>query len=516
MEFQRTKNSTRTFIFGVIEKIATIFLPFLVRTVIIRQLGIDYAGLSSLFVSVLNVLNIGELGVASAATFCMYDAVSKDDTSKINALLRFVRNFYKILGFAILAVGLALMPLLRFLIKGEYPSDINLYVLYIFYLLNAIVSYLGFAYRGILLQAYQRGDVTYRIQTLLEVLKCICQILAIVLFKNYYLAIICLLVSTLLNTLFTGLASKKMFPKYHPEGKLSEEDKRIIKSKVIFLALFSISAKLITSADNIVISSFSGLVATGIYGNYTYISNAVLGFVLVAYTSVAPAIGNCLVLKSKEENIKLFDAISLGSFWIYAWCTICLLCLYQPFISIWVGEENQLPFMTVIAISLLFFSNASTQFFSSCYISTAGLWNKSFLPKLLASVLNLALDLALVHSLGTFGIVIASFASYYCILLPLDMFITYKHILKVDRPVWNVFKTLGIQTITVVGVSAIMLFLCSLITDTGIWALIKKTVICLTFPILMLFSIFSGTDAFKNLASHIRGLFSEARKESNL
>lgn len=65
-KIERTKNATRNIIFGVILKIYQILVPFLMRTAMIYLMGVQYLGLNSLFTSVLQVLNLAELGVGSA------------------------------------------------------------------------------------------------------------------------------------------------------------------------------------------------------------------------------------------------------------------------------------------------------------------------------------------------------------------------------------------------------------------------------------------------------------------
>ena len=71
MNFERTKNSTRTLLFGLLNRLITIILPFVTRTMIIYKLGTEYAGISSLFTSILSVLSISELGIGTAIIFCM-------------------------------------------------------------------------------------------------------------------------------------------------------------------------------------------------------------------------------------------------------------------------------------------------------------------------------------------------------------------------------------------------------------------------------------------------------------
>lgn len=66
MKLERTKNATKNIFFGIILKIYQIIVPFLIRTAMIYTLGIEYLGLNSLFTSILQVLNLAELGIRSS------------------------------------------------------------------------------------------------------------------------------------------------------------------------------------------------------------------------------------------------------------------------------------------------------------------------------------------------------------------------------------------------------------------------------------------------------------------
>ena len=76
---ERTRNASRNIIFGVVLKLYQIFVPFLIRTAMIHLMGMQYLGLSSLFTSILQVLNLAELGVDSAMVYSMYKPIAEDD-----------------------------------------------------------------------------------------------------------------------------------------------------------------------------------------------------------------------------------------------------------------------------------------------------------------------------------------------------------------------------------------------------------------------------------------------------
>ena len=96
MKIERSRNASLNIIFGMILKIYQIALPFFMRTIIMYEIGVQYLGLNSLFTSVLQVLNLAELGVGNAMVFSMYKPIVKDDTLTICALMRLYKIYYNI------------------------------------------------------------------------------------------------------------------------------------------------------------------------------------------------------------------------------------------------------------------------------------------------------------------------------------------------------------------------------------------------------------------------------------
>lgn len=125
------------------------------RTAMIYFMGVQYLGLNSLFTSILQVLNLTELGVGSAMVYSMYKPIADDDTKTICALMRLYRLYYRIIVLVIAVIGGILTPFIPYLVKSDLPSGLNIYVLYLLNLAATILSYWLFAYKNALFQAHQ-------------------------------------------------------------------------------------------------------------------------------------------------------------------------------------------------------------------------------------------------------------------------------------------------------------------------------------------------------------------------
>lgn len=143
----KTKNAMRNIIFGMGLRLYQIIVPFLMRTAMIYFMGIEYLGLNSLFTSILQVLNLAELGVGSAMVYSMYKPIAEDDKDTICALLKLYKKYYFFIGLVIATIGIIITPMITKLINGEVPGDINIYVLYILNLSATVITYWLYAYK---------------------------------------------------------------------------------------------------------------------------------------------------------------------------------------------------------------------------------------------------------------------------------------------------------------------------------------------------------------------------------
>ncbi len=268
MKLERTKNAARNVVFDGTSEIVNLLFPFVIRSVMLHCLGTEYLGLNGLFKSLLSFLNLAELGVGSAMVFSMYKPIAEDDTPTICALLRLYRTLYRIIGLAVAAVGLLLMPVLHNFIKGDIPAGMNLYVLFLMNLGNTVITYWLFAYKSSLLQAHQRRDVISKVTLAVRVTEYTLKILILFFARNYYLYLAVQLLCQIAVNLLTAVCATKMYPRYVPQGKLPKEKTLDIFRRVRDLFTSKLSATVFDSADTLVISAFMGLTVLALYQNY--------------------------------------------------------------------------------------------------------------------------------------------------------------------------------------------------------------------------------------------------------
>ena len=417
MTESKTKYSARNAAFGFVLKIVEILVPFIVRTAIIKVLGLGYAGLNSLFTSVLSVLNIAELGVGFTLVYSMYKPISDGDEIKICALMKLYRMYYRVIGVVILVLGLSIVPILPNLITGSVPEDINLYLVYFLNLGATVVSYWLFAYKKSLFSAHQRNDIISKIKIVTDLIKYTIQIVLLFVLKNYYIFLIVALAMQLVDNILNAIVATKMYPNYKAIGDIDAEERKRINTSIKDVFMGQLGYVVTTSVDAIVISSFLGLVPLAIYQNYYYILNAIIGFFTIFYHSCRASIGMNLIKKTNEENFKDFRFISFIVMFLLAFCISCLICVYQPFMRLWIGEEGLLDTACVILFGI-YLLTYETCLLLGCYKDSSGKWHADRFRPLITAIANLTINITLVNLIGIYGILISTIVSYLFVNIP--------------------------------------------------------------------------------------------------
>ena len=506
MQDSRTKNVARNIVIGLLYKIVTLILPFFSRTLMIYLLGASSVGVNTLFTSLLNFLSLAELGFGSAIVYSMYRPIAENDIDSLCALLNYYKKLYRFIGGGIFLIGIALMPFLPYLTNMETIQSVNIYILYIIYLTNSVISYFAAAYRQSLLFAYQRTDIRDKISMVVILLVRFGEILALYVNKSLYLYAFSSLIGTVSTNIASYVITKKIFPNIECRGTISIEQRKSIAKKIGGLFGTKLNSIVLHQADTLVISSFLGLTVLAKYGNYYYVQNAISSFLLIIFSSMTASIGNKIIFASAEEIYKLFRKISFLNYWIVSWCTICLLCLYQPFMKIWerlAHQELILPMSTVVWLSVCFYVY-QIQRTMLIFKDAGGLWYEDRFRPYITMLFNLFSNILLVNTIGLNGVVISTVIAFL-ISIPWCNYTLFKYLFKM--PAMKNLLEMALCTVftIILGISTFILVnYVDCYFDNSAYSFLLIVLICFLFPNIIFVLIHYNNSEYKELSKLLK------------
>ena len=491
----RTNKVKKNIIYAFLFQVLKMILLFVSRIIFVKKLGAEYLGINGLFSNVLGVLSLADLGMSTALMYALYKPISVNDETKINQYMKYFKKIYDMIAFIILAVGIMLIPFLKYLVN--LPNDINdIYVYYILLLLNSVISYL-FVYKTTLVTADQKMYLLNKIDILFQFILFIIQTAILLLTSNFTLYLIGNIICTLLCNLFKVFKTNKLYPylKEKNNADLSTKERKSIFNNLYSLFFYKFGIVIQSNTDNILISIFCGTIMVGYYSNYSMIITSVTSFLSLVFTSLKASVGNFIVENSKEKQLKLFNTLEIYNFWLVCFCSICFMILIPDFIKICFGQEYVLSNCMLILIVLNFYTSNIRQIIWT-FRETTGIFSNIKYITLVTSIINIFLSLILGYCIGLNGIILATIISrmiYAWWKEPKVMFNKY-FCTNPKQYYINYIKRLLLMC----TLSTIIFYGCSYIEMDSIYlTFIIKVLICIVFPNLILYLLYKDNDAIK-------------------
>lgn len=410
----RIQNSVKNMVFGFMYQIMTLIMSFVSRTVFIRTLGTEYLGLNGIFTDVLSLLSMADLGFGTAMAYSFYKPLSEHDEEKIASLVQFYKKVYNIIAVAVLILGLACVPFLKYFVNTEQDIP-ELTAYYLVSLANVVISYL-FVYKTTLMTADQKDYKIVNIRMWFTFFKTLVQILVLIFTANYMAYIIVGVLSQFLNNFIASRKTEKEYPYINDRKKQSGIEKEIGKQifgnmKSVFI--YKLSGTLFSATDNLIISMIIGTAAVGLYSNYLMLSNKLLLIEQIVFSSLVASIGNVIVKEKPEKRLQIFQSMQSVSFIFCGIITSAFCLLASDVVTVWLGKEFVFSTDVIIAVTLnTYFSCVLQPLW--IYRDATGLYMKTKYMMLIGAVLNIVLSVVLGNMIGITGIIIASAISRIC------------------------------------------------------------------------------------------------------
>jgi hypothetical protein len=408
----RTKNTLKNALYAVVSYMFLFLMAFVIRRVFIQNLPVSLLGYEGLFGNLFALFSLADLGIDTIILYRLFPAFANKDEIEIRRLMAIYRKWYYKVGISIAGLGVLAIPFLHFIVSGNNLDWSYVYYIYIIQLSATVFTYF-LAYNRILLVVSMREYECVKIETLFVALFNVCKLIVLIFFKSYMLYLFAGMISGVCSNYFISRKVKKTFPGLIPIGfgqfkhqKLDLEDsfKKEIRDNVIQ----KISGVIYGGTDSIVISALLGINSVGLYANYLLVQGYVTGFFTKIIKPFQASIGNYIHTNERgQETDGLFRMFDMVSFFGAGLVSSCYLVMFNPFITLWLGEAYLLDQVFVLALATNQYVQWNHQFIT-IYRSGFGHYEIDRNPVICAAVINIIVSIILGKIIGIAGVIIGT------------------------------------------------------------------------------------------------------------
>lgn len=511
MKTSRTTYAIKNSIYSVVAQAINIIIKFALRIIFIKTLGSEYLGVNGVFTNILSMLSLAELGLGTAIIYDMYKPISENDTKKIVSYTHLYKKIYAIIGVIILILGIALIPFLDKVVTNV-PNVENITLIYIMFLLDTILTYFFAHYRS-LVSAYQMGYINTTNTIIFNIMKAITQIIILLIFKNFILYLVIQIVYNVLSNIFISIKVKKVFPFLKNTDIQPISKNKILDILKNSLSLFSIkvSATIMNSTDNVLISSFIGTNIVGMYSNYNLIITTVQQTIFLVVNSLQASIGNLCAAETKEKCMNVFFNLLFTYSWIYCLFSTILCAISSDFVLIFFGNEYIMKDIVIYIVIFNFYLAGIRQAVSGFYTAN-GLFKYFKVSSILEVIINIVISVLLVKLIGLSGIFLGTTITQICIRVWYEPYILFKYGFQ-ERLKKYFHKYCIYVLVNIVSICITQTIILTFFKDSNFVLMIIKGIIAFFIPNVIYISLFYKSEEIKYTNGLIKKLIQKIKRK---
>ncbi len=424
----RTYNSIRNSIVALSVFAINFLLQFVSRKVFLEHLGTEILGLNTTATSLLQFLNLAEMGVGAAITFTLYKPLAEKDYNTINEIVSVQGWLYKNIALFVITGSLVLMCFFPLIFsKMELPLWYA-YASFGVLLFSSLLSYF-INYRQIVLTANQQEykiQGSYRVALLIKILF---QIACLSYFENGYVWWLALeAIFAIIASLWLNAVIKKTCPYLSTtisKGKELKDKYPVIITKTKQFFFHKIASFVLTQTSPIIIYGYTTLALVAIYGNYMIIVNGIISLLNAIFNGMAASVGNLVSENDKKKILSVFGELFTSRFFIVTILSFGIYILANPFITHWIGQDYHLSKTTLALIVFTFYLNTQRSVVDS-FINAYGLFKDIWAP-VVEAVLNIGCSVTLGYFFGLNGILLGVIISLMIIVFTWKPYFLFKN-----------------------------------------------------------------------------------------
>lgn len=423
----KTKKTIINSTANLISFILTFIPNLIIRKIFLEQLGNEMMGLMSLYSNIIGWLSILDMGIGSAIIFSLYKPYSDRNYEKVCTYINYYGKIYKVIGTAILLLGIFISPFIRYFIDTKINYDIAVIGMFV-YVANTFISYM-FSYKICILNVAQESYIITISTTISKFIIFVLQFIMLKIYPNFLMYILIQLIINLLYYLYINIYINKRFNWITQNNylKIDKNDKINLQKNIKAMFTHKIATLVVNSTDNIVISKFLGLSVLTVYTNYQLVITSLQTLIQTVLNGVTPSIGHLILENNNEKSYDIHKKLFFINFWMASFIVISLYNTLNQFIGIWLGESYLIDCLTfnVLMINLYFkLMRGSVEQFQSA----SGLFYQDRYAPVFEAIINLIMSIILVKIIGLPGVFIGTLISNFSVIFWTKPYIIYKYI----------------------------------------------------------------------------------------
>lgn len=390
---------------------------FLFRRVFIKYLGAELLGLNSTIVSILNLLNLTELGINTAIAFFLYKPLNDEKHDEINKFIYIQGRLYRRVACVIILLSLFLCCCFPWIFS---KITLEAWIPYATFGVMVFSSLLGYFvnYKQILFEADQKSYLSKIIIQGITFIKLLVQIVAIIYLSNGYIYWLVLeLCAAIAIAYFLDWRVKFYYPylrkKIENVTVISKDVEKVVFEKMKQTFVHKIGYVITNQIPIFFIYIFFSLTDITIYSNYQVLMLGLLSLLAALFSNIEAGIGNLVTSSSDKHIYDVFLEIFSLRFFIASIFSFGFYIFSSFFVKIWIGDDYLLSEQSVAVFSLWILLNYMRDipnYFLRAYGLVQDIW-----ATLVEVGMNLLLSCILGYFLGIAGILLGAFISTFCV-----------------------------------------------------------------------------------------------------
>ena len=465
-----------------------LIITFVFRKVFIECLGAELLGLNSTIVSILNLLNMTELGINTAIAFFLYKPLNDNKHEEINKFIYIQGRLYCKVAYVIILLSLFLLCFFPWIFS---KITIARWVPYATFGVMLFSSLLGYFvnYKQILLEADQRSYLSKIIVQGITFIKSLLQIVAIIYLPNGYIYWLILeFCAAIAIAYLLDWRVKCYYPylrfKIKDIAVIPKEVEKVVFEKIKQTFVHKIGYVVTNQIPILFIYAFLSLSDITIYSNYQVLVLGLLSLLAALFSNIEAGIGNLVASSSACHIYDVFLEIFSLRFFIASIFSFGFYMFSSLFVKVWIGDAYLLNEQSISIFSLWILFNYLRDipnYFLRAYGLVQDVW-----ATLVEIGMNLLLSGVFGYYWGVKGILFGAFFSTFCIGIIWRMYFLFTCGLKINAKVYlGILFRYAIILITTVLISLCVKRYCFPVDVTLGISIFRNMIVVFVFSVVI-------------------------------